>query len=532
MTTEAPSTDVRVQDIQVDLSAATSRGVDIGAYFDSPWAVYAPRMQGTLNYLKRMDVGLHVGAAQSVSQSADGEDAAPKVQVHHHPTGKNTSVAIISVDGTMMKQDSSLFAVACTPRIRREVRLAANDASVSAIILRIDSPGGTTSGTSDLADDIRTASKQKPVIAFIEDMGASAAYWIASQCDAVYANSRTALIGSIGTFIGLLDQSKQFEAEGIRAVVIKTSELKGTGFQGTEITEEQEAYLQDIVSKVEIEFEQAIKKGRGMTTKQVDAVATGRVYTAVDAMTLGLIDGIESIDAVVARADKMSKKRGGVGTRSADNLIESGVAAADDEKGGEQDKDNPTVDPDEAGQQTGSDTKDTGASGVSGTLETTTKGKANAMSGNNETPETKPEATSDQLKSSGAATAAELKAALPNATGDFIVGQLTKGATMSDATAAYATLMDEQNKVLSEENTALKSAKPGVQPVVGSGGADSLNNGGGDAAAPAAEEVETKVVALMAGGMKRHEAHAKVMRDSPKLRERLVTEANESRRSA
>lgn len=534
MTTAAPP--VNVQDIPVDLTTVRGRGVDVGEYFDGPWAILPERAQNTLNYLKHANIGLHIGAHQNVAPHADEDSQEPRVQVTKHPAGNNTAVAVINIVGTMMKGYSSLFQTACTPHIRREVRQAANDPSVAAIVLRIDSPGGTTSGTSDLGDDIRAAAQKKPVLAFVEDLGASAAYWVASQCDGVFANSKTALIGSIGTFIGLYDQSEQFQNEGIRAVVIKSSELKGTGFQGAEITEEQEAYLQDIVAKVEAEFEQAIRTGRKMSKKQVAAVATGRVWAAADAQALGLIDDIESIDAVIVRAARMAKKRGTnneatIADDMLDNeLVNSAAVGAkpkgDDDEDDEEDEDNPTVDPTSPEDQAGNDTKDTDANGAADTQEST-NGKANAMSGQDDTPATKPDETTQAATTPGAATAAELKAALPNASGDFIVGQLTKGATVAQATSAYAMLLDEQNKTLADENKTLRSAgTSGVNPVSGGGPT------GQDAATPATEEVDTKVTALMAGGMKRHEAHAKVMRDNPELRQRLVAESNADRKIA
>src|SRR5690606_31819803 len=129
--------------------------------------------------------------------------------------------------GAMTKQGSS-FGGASTVRTRRAIRSAAADKSVSAIMLLIDSPGGSVSGTSDLADDVANAKKKKPVYAYIEDTCCSAAYWVASQCSAIYANP-TAIVGSIGTYMVVADYSRMAENAGVKVHCISTGKYKGAG---------------------------------------------------------------------------------------------------------------------------------------------------------------------------------------------------------------------------------------------------------------------------------------------------------------
>ena len=125
---------------------------------------------------------------------------------------------------------------------------------------------------------------------------ASAAYWIGSQADRIYANDATAMIGSIGTFVGLYDYSGRAEKEGIKAVVIKAGKFKGSGFEGTAITEEQQAHWQSLVDKTQAEFSAAVASGRRLGLARVNELADGRVHLAADAKTLGLIDGIQSYE--------------------------------------------------------------------------------------------------------------------------------------------------------------------------------------------------------------------------------------------
>lgn len=212
----------------------------------------------------------------------------------------DNGVAELKLEGTLMKHENSMEASTSTVFARRALRQAAEDERVTAILLRIDSPGGTVSGTDDLAADVGRINKVKPVVAFAEDLMASAAYWIGSQARAVYANSETAMIGSIGTFMGLHDYSEQAKQEGIEAVVFATGELKATGFPGSKITPQQREYLQGLVEQTQRQFDAAVQAGRHLSAKQLTAVSTGRVWKASEAKRLGLIDGVHRFDKVLA----------------------------------------------------------------------------------------------------------------------------------------------------------------------------------------------------------------------------------------
>ncbi len=211
---------------------------------------------------------------------------------------KGQNVSVIDVKGTLMKGQPS-FGGTSTVQLRREIRSAAQDQTVSGILLNIDSPGGTVAGTGDLAADIKAARKSKPVWAFVEDLGASAAYWAASQASQVYANSHTALVGSIGTVLTVYDQSAAAESAGIKTLVFATGPLKGAGTPGAPVTEEQAAHFQRIVNETQTHFDAAVMKGRNLTASQLKDVRTGGVFPAAEALDRRLIDGIRSFDQTV-----------------------------------------------------------------------------------------------------------------------------------------------------------------------------------------------------------------------------------------
>lgn len=265
------------------------------------WAMESARFRMAWDRAGQMDLKAHVEqnppvtasiktAAVSVTAAANTPDTFGR---------QSQSIALIYASGVLMKQVPSGEAGTSTILLRRVIREAANDDSIAGIVLVIDSPGGTVSGTSDLAADIAQANAIKPVWAFIEDLGASAAYWCASACDRIIANHRTASAGSIGTVLCLYDFSGHAEKNGIEAVVISTGELKGAGFPGAPITDNHRAYFQRLIDQTQTSFAQAVQDGRGLSAEAVAELATGEVWLADQALELGLIDAIQSLDQTI-----------------------------------------------------------------------------------------------------------------------------------------------------------------------------------------------------------------------------------------
>lgn len=221
-----------------------------------------------------------------------------RVSVERIPVAGRTSIAAITLAGVLMKQQSSIGGTS-TIQARREIRQAANDPDVGAILLLIDSPGGTVAGTDDLAAEVRAAAKIKPVVAHIDDMTASAAYWVASQADRVTANSPTALVGSIGTLWVIDDESAAAEQAGVKTLVFKTGPLKGFGTPGAPVTEAQAAHVQGLVDSIQKNFDVAVQKGRGLSAKQLESVRHGGVFTAEEAVNNRLIDAIQPLSKTI-----------------------------------------------------------------------------------------------------------------------------------------------------------------------------------------------------------------------------------------
>lgn len=215
-------------------------------------------------------------------------------------------VAVIRLEGLITKRPSFwgwLFGGSASTQTAQEALAAAlADAQVRSVLLVVDSPGGTVAGTEELAEAVFAARGVKPVTAYASDMCASAAYWIASQADRLYANA-TASVGSIGVYAVNVDLSRMYRNEGVEVDVIKSAPGKGAGIRGTQWTPDQRADLQREIDALGIEFVGAVGRARPAAVTAAD----GRCYSAREGLSLGLVDGITTLAALMGemKADAM-----------------------------------------------------------------------------------------------------------------------------------------------------------------------------------------------------------------------------------
>ena len=270
-------------------------------YF-GPWAIQEEPFRAAVDRITGpgFDLALHLSRAEGVAVQASASAARG-----YTTAGAEGNVAVVSLRGTMMKHQTSMGEGASTVLARRSIRAAVADKTIDGILLLIDSPGGTVSGTGDLAEEVAAANKQKPVVAYIEDLGASAAYWVASQASKIYANP-TAMVGSIGTFAVLYDFSEQADKLGVKVHVLRAGEFKGMATEGTEITDEQLAYWQGVVNDLNTHFLAGVSAGRKLPLSKVTELADGRVHVGIQAQRLGLIDGAQSFAATVSQLSETS----------------------------------------------------------------------------------------------------------------------------------------------------------------------------------------------------------------------------------
>lgn len=244
------------------------------------WAIESAWMSNALQMIK---AGLW-----EIRAKAPSDYRGPEV------TPDSDGVAVISLNGPLMKEWSK-YGGTSTLWFRSAMRNAVNDSRVSAIMVHIDSPGGTVAGTMDAAEAVRKANEVKPTYAHIDDLGASAAYWIASQARKVFANP-TAQVGSIGTYSVLYDLSGNAAMQGIKVHVVSTGPYKGAGEPGAPVLPEHVQYAQERVNSLNEYFLAGVASGRGLSKSEVKDVADGRVWVAEDAKKLRLIDKVQPFE--------------------------------------------------------------------------------------------------------------------------------------------------------------------------------------------------------------------------------------------
>lgn len=237
-------------------------------------------------------------------------------------------VAFIDITGVMLKTYDPWYdipgSICFTQEIRRALNAAERDDSVNAILLNVDSPGGLADGCDDLYQAVAAASENKPTIAYIDGLAASAGmYAIAGASEIIIG--RGAFAGSIGTYSVIPDVSAAFAKFGIKMNVVSSAPpLKGAGVTGTEIKPEQLAMWQREVDALAKQFREAVQAGRGLTDEQVAAVATGETWIGEQAVLLGLADSIGTIDSAFAKAAAIGKDA----HMSAATLVKQPSAAA------------------------------------------------------------------------------------------------------------------------------------------------------------------------------------------------------------
>jgi signal peptide peptidase SppA len=259
---------------------------------DQYWGIDEKFAQGILVKLE----GISIVEAARLQAEFDAQNAGNKA-----PYQVVNGTAIIPISGPMTKQATSaqfLTGGCSTKAIRGLLDQAEADTNVKDVLLHIESPGGQVSGNAELANKVRTFSK--PTTAFIEDMGASCAYWVASQCDTVLANAM-AEVGSIGVYGVVSDSSARADMMGVKVHLIKSGSHKGAGTPGTPVTAEHLADMQGRVNELFGVFKDAVMSGRGMTAEQLDPIADGRAFGAAKALEYGLIDGICSFEECLAK---------------------------------------------------------------------------------------------------------------------------------------------------------------------------------------------------------------------------------------
>lgn len=231
-------------------------------------------------------------------------------------------VAVINIEGTIISGGDSHETIfnqtggVTSGSLMRQIREAAADDSVKALVLRIDSGGGSATAAEEVGRELLRFKNntKKPIVATMGNTGASAAYWIAAcASDKVYANATT-LTGSIGVYMPYMNTEELFKKIGITSDKIKSGPYKDILSSDRPMTPEEKTILQNIVNEIYEQFVATVAMGRGMEQAKVRQLADGRVYTGQQAKNLGLVDEIgDYYDALAAAGELGGIKPGSDG---------------------------------------------------------------------------------------------------------------------------------------------------------------------------------------------------------------------------
>jgi signal peptide peptidase SppA len=269
------------------------RIVDI---LNRPWAILESKFETMQDIYARHAAGERIDVEGLKAAAGDSKDDASAYTVRD-------GVAIIPIEGVISKR-MNMFTFfsggTSTQVLQQQISDAVSDSGVHSIVLLVDSPGGEVDGTQVAAKAIAEA--KKPVVALIDGLGASAAYWLASQADQIFITDQTTWVGSIGVVTAHTDRSKANEMTGRKVTEITAGKYKRIASAHAPLSDEGKQSLQDQVDQVYSVFVDAVAAGRGVSAETVVSdMADGRVFIGQQAIDAGLVDGVSDLDAIITQ---------------------------------------------------------------------------------------------------------------------------------------------------------------------------------------------------------------------------------------
>jgi len=226
---------------------------------------------------------------------------APKVEGAAAPlTGRGGRIAVVYAEGEIVDGEGEAGEVGGT-KFSRELRKLRQDDHVKAIVLRVNSPGGSASASEVIQREIRLIKKVKPIIVSMGTYAASGGYWISAYADRIYAEPTT-ITGSIGVFGIQFDVQKLANNFGVTFDSVKTGKYADALTISRPKTPEEIAVLQRMVDWIYSEFVAKVAEGRTLEPARVEEIAQGRVWSGTDAKEIGLVDELGGLNAAIAHA--------------------------------------------------------------------------------------------------------------------------------------------------------------------------------------------------------------------------------------
>ncbi len=206
-------------------------------------------------------------------------------------------VEVIYVQGVMLTGSIPAgFGIATSEEITKSLKDASEDDGVKAIVMRINSPGGSPAA----AEEIVAAMKKikKPIVISMGDVAASAAYYISAPADRIIANPDT-ITGSIGVIWVFQNRSAFYTKDGSSFYISKSGEFKDMGGDWRGLSDEEKRFADQTIAEAYSRFVKEVAEGRNLSLSKVKDIADGRVYTGAKAREIGLVDDFGSLDDAV-----------------------------------------------------------------------------------------------------------------------------------------------------------------------------------------------------------------------------------------
>jgi protease-4 len=220
--------------------------------------------------------------------------------------GLGEAVAIVRVEGVILTGSPPISPFgdggAYSDQIVEHLERAQEDSSVKAIVLRINSPGGSVVASDEIYQQMLKG--EKPIVVSMGELAASGGYYISAPADVIMANPAT-LTGSIGVITQVPNLEELMEKIGVDVVIIKSGIHKDEGSPFREMTGEEKAIWQAIIDEAYGQFVAIVTEGRDLPEEKVREIADGRVYTGKQAMELGLVDELGNLPEAIDRAAEL-----------------------------------------------------------------------------------------------------------------------------------------------------------------------------------------------------------------------------------
>lgn len=211
-------------------------------------------------------------------------------------------ISVVRVEGFIVTGNTHEDGYAGSEYVGRMIREAADDPIIDAIVLRVNSAGGTPAGAQEIIRDIRYARERKPVVVSMGDMATSAAYYVSAYADRIYASPDT-ITGGIGTTWTFLDISEWLENENLSIQVIKSGSMKDMGSNLRPLSDEERDYAQLVVDESRERFIADVIAERTVNRSEIE---DARVVRGEQALELGLVDELGNLNDAIAGARRLA----------------------------------------------------------------------------------------------------------------------------------------------------------------------------------------------------------------------------------